>query len=56
MGANDKTTGKSADQRRDDFAKKNAAWNRRVKNAVSDLGKVADRAKQAAGSNRRRPV
>jgi hypothetical protein len=56
MGTNDKRDGKSADQRRDDFAKKNEAWDLRVKNAVSKLDKVASRAKRAASSIRRTPA
>jgi hypothetical protein len=56
MGADGKMDAKSADQRRDEFAKKNAAWNRRVKNAVSELDKVAGKAKRAAGSIRRTPA
>ena len=54
MGATGNMNGKSADQRRDDFAKKNADWDRRVKSAVSELDKVADKAKRAAGAARRR--
>lgn len=52
MGAKDKRAAKTADQRRDEFAKKNEAWDRRVKNAVSELDKVASKAKRAAGSKR----
>jgi hypothetical protein len=54
MGADGKTDAKSPDQRHDEFAKKNEAWDRRVKSAVSELDKVADKAKRAVGSLRRR--
>jgi hypothetical protein len=53
MGANKKRVAKTADQRHDDFAKRNAAWDRRVKSAVSELDKVAGKAKRAASSIRR---
>ena len=56
MGASGKRTGKSADQRHDEFAKKNKVWDRRVKDAVSELDKVAGKAKRAAGSIRRTPA
>jgi len=55
MGANGKTDERSADQRRDDFEKKNEAWDRRVKSAVSELDKVANKAKRAVASVRRTP-
>jgi len=48
--------GKSADQRHDEFARQNAAWDRRVKRAVSELDKVAGKAKRAAASIRRTPA
>lgn len=54
MGAKDDRDAKSADQRHDEFAKKNKAWDRRVKDALSELDKVADRAKRAMGSSGRR--
>jgi len=54
MGTNGNGNGKSADERHDDFAKKNAEWDRRVKSAVSELGKVADKASRAAGLLHRR--
>jgi len=54
MGADGKTGAKSPDQRHDEFAKKNEDWDRRVRSAVSELDKVADKAKRAAGSLRRR--
>lgn len=54
MGANRNSAEKSADQRRDEFAKKNEAWDRRVKSAVSELDKVAGKAKRAVGSIGRR--
>ena len=56
MGANGKMSAKSADQRRDEFANENEAWDRRVKNAVSELDKVVSKAKRAAGSIRRTPA
>lgn len=48
--------GKTADQRHDEFAKKNADWNRRVKSAVSELDKVTQKAKRAVASLRRTPA
>jgi hypothetical protein len=54
MGAKGTRTGKSAEQRRDDFAKKNAAWDQRVKGAVSELDRIAQKAKGAATLRRRR--
>ncbi len=53
MEENGKRAAKSvADQRHEEFAKKNKAWDQRVKNAVAELDKVAIKAKGAAGSNR----
>ena len=56
MDVNGRMNGKSADQRHDEFAKRNAAWNRRVKRAVSELDKVAGKAKHAVASIRRTPA
>lgn len=56
MEVNGRMNGKSADQRHDEFAKQNAAWNRRVKRAVSELDKVAGKAKRGAPSIRRTPT
>jgi hypothetical protein len=43
----------SADERHRDFAQQNAAWDRRVKKALSAIDKAAGSAKRAAGSRRR---
>ncbi len=54
MKANGGSAKKSvADQRHEEFAKKNKAWDQRVRNAVAELDKVASKAKRAGGSTRR---
>lgn len=53
MAANGRSAKKSvADQRHEEFAKKNKAWDQRVKNAVAELDKVASKAKRAASNGR----
>lgn len=56
MGTNGDSAQKTADQRHDEFARKNAAWDKRVKDALSELDKVVDRPKRALRSIRRAPA
>jgi hypothetical protein len=56
VGTTDNSSEQTADQRHEEFAKENAAWDRRVRDAVSELDKLADRAKRAVASVRHTPA
>jgi hypothetical protein len=53
MGTNGNSAEKTADERHDEFAQDNKAWDKRIRDAVSELDKVVGATERAVGSERR---
>jgi len=54
--SSDGGSGTGSGRRHEEFAQKNAAWDRRVKSALSELDKAAGKVKRVASRGRRTPA